>query len=160
MWNVLRITRIQLCEEIIETCGTLDDEESKAQSERAKVVIVEMIREICASVPQMTNCEFAAKHKLPVGSAPGSLHTHTMSHILDVYILIFSLYVVAWSRNCPPSARDWTIGQLEHIAEHFGIKEAAVILSYLREQESVKRVDPWYVYSLLGYFGLCSVAST
>jgi hypothetical protein len=160
MWNVLRITRIQLCEEIIETCGTLDDEESKAQSERAKVVIVEMIREICASVPQMTNCEFAAKHKLPVGSAPGSSHTHTMSHILDVYILIFSLYVVAWSRNCPPSARDWTIGQLEHIAEHFGIKEAAVILSYLREQESVKRVDPWYVYSLLGYFGLCSVAST
>lgn len=160
MWNVLRITRIQLCEEIVETCGTLDDEESKAHSDRAKMVIVKMIREICASVPQMTNCEFAAKHKLPVNSAPGLAHTHTMSHLLDVYILIFSLYVVAWSQNCPPLARDWTTGQLEHIAEHFGIKEAAVILGYLREQESTTRVNPWYVLSLLGYFGHCSVAST
>ncbi|KAH7077182.1 hypothetical protein FB567DRAFT_144278 [Paraphoma chrysanthemicola] len=160
MWNVLRITRIQLCEDILDTCSHLNDEESKSRSQRAELVIVEMIREICASVPQMTNCEFAARHKLPDGSAPGQPHTHTMSHILDVYILIFSLYVVAWSDHCPAPARNWTMGQLEHIAEHFAIKEAAMVIEYLRKQHCKKRADPWYVYGVLGYFGLCSVAST
>ena len=159
MWNVLRLTRILLCEEVVESCATSADSESEAQSDRSKLTILEMIREICASVPQMTNCDFAARHKLPNGNN-GPQHTHTMSHILDVYILVFSLYVVTWSRNCPPAAREWTIGQLRHIADHFGIKEAAIILDILKKQEPEERLDPWYVYSLLGYFGLCSVAST
>ncbi|KAF2034692.1 hypothetical protein EK21DRAFT_55719 [Setomelanomma holmii] len=148
MWNVLRLTRIQLCEEIVDTCTALDDEDSKLQSERAKLAIVQMIREICASVPQMTNCEFAARHKLLAGTNHRQPHTHTLSHILDVYILIFSLYVVAWSSYCPTAARDWTIGQLEHIADHFSIKEAAVVLDYLYKQERKKW--PWQIYKLLG----------
>jgi hypothetical protein len=160
MWNVLRLTRIQLCEDIIESCADLDDAESKAELDRAKQVILDMIREVCASCPQMTNCDFAARHKLPDSTVPGPHHTHTMSHILDVYILIFSLYVVAWSRHCPQKARNWAVKQLEHIADHFGIKEAANILAILRRQEAEKRGNIWYVYSLLGYFGLCSVAST
>jgi hypothetical protein len=146
MWNVLRVTRIQLCEDIIELCVPLDDAESVAELKRAKQVIVEMIREICASCPQMTNCGFAARHKLPNGAVASSYHTHTMPHILDVYILIFSLYVVACSRNCPPPAREWSAGQLEHIAEHFGIKEAANILAILRNPETGESVGPWYVH--------------
>jgi hypothetical protein len=160
MWNVLRITRIQLCEEIIEVCTTLQDAEHVAELGRAKQAIVEMIREICASCPQMTNCDFAARHKLPDDAAPGSIHTHTMSHILDVYILLYGLYVVAWSCNCPPAARDYALGQLEHISQHFGIKEAAMIREILIKQETEECVDPWYVYSLLEYFSLCSMAST
>jgi hypothetical protein len=159
MWNVLRLTRIQLCEDIIELCAPLNDAESVAELKRAKQVIVDMIREICASCPQMTNCCFAARHKLPGGAVASSHHTHTMSHIFDVYILIFSLYVIAWSRNCPSVAREWTIGQLEHITEHFGIKEAANILAILRRKETGEHVDPWYVYSLIVYFGLSSVAN-
>ncbi|CAO2648851.1 Nn.00g098000.m01.CDS01 [Neocucurbitaria sp. VM-36] len=144
MWNVLRLTRILLCEEIVASCSAAEDPESQAQSERARFAIVEMIREICASVPQMTNCDFAARHKLPDGGLSGpcsSQHSHTMSHILDVYILIFSLYIVAWSRNCPPTAREWTIKQLHHIANHFGIREAAVILNILKKREEEEHVD-------------------
>jgi hypothetical protein len=149
MWNVLRLTRIQLCEDTIDSCVGLDDAESKAELERARQVIVEMIREVCASCPQMINCDFAARHKLPDNIPSGSHHIHTMSHTLDVYILIFSLYIVAWSRHCPPEARDWSVKQLEHIADHFGIKEAANILSILRKQGPEKRGNIWYVYSLL-----------
>jgi hypothetical protein len=155
MWNVLRLTRIQLCEDIIELCTPLDDAESVAELKRAKQVIVEMIREICASCPQMTNCSFVARRKLPDGAVASSHHTHTRSHIFDVYILIFCLYVVAWSPNCPPVSREWTIGQLEHISEHFGIREAANILAILRKKGTGEHVDPWYVYSLIVYFGLC-----
>jgi hypothetical protein len=144
MWNVLRIARIQLCEDIIESCATLHDAESIAECERAKQAIVDMIREICASCPQMTNCDYVARHKVVSGLS----HTHTMSHIFDVYILLFSLYVVGWSRNCPPEARAWALGQLKHIREHFGIREAGIILYILREQETGKRVDPWYVHGL------------
>jgi hypothetical protein len=151
-WNVLRLTRIQLCEDIVELCVPLDDAESVAQLKRARQVIIEMIREICASCPQMTNCRFAARHKLPNGAVPSSYHTHTMSHILDVYVLIFSLYVVAWSRNCPPAAREWAIGQLEHIADHFGIKEAANVLAILHRQETEDHVGPWYVSNFFKYF--------
>jgi hypothetical protein len=160
MWNVLRLTRIQLCEDIVELCVPLDDAESVAELKRAKQVIVEMVREICASCPQMTNCCFAAKHRLPDGAIASSHHTHTMSHIFDVYILIFSLYVVACSPNCPPTAREWTIGQLQHIAEHFGVKEAANILAILHRKETGEHVNPWYVYNLIAHFGLCSIATT
>ncbi|KAF1943427.1 hypothetical protein EJ02DRAFT_400453 [Clathrospora elynae] len=147
MWNVLRLTRILLCEEIVESCVTSSDPDSDQQSDRAKLTIVDMIQEICASVPQMTNCEFAAKHKLPSGST-GSQHTHTMPHVLDVYILIFTLYVVAWCRNCPATAYEWTVKQLHNIADHFGIKEAAAILDILRKQELEDRVDPWVAFNV------------
>ncbi|KAH5698665.1 hypothetical protein HBI44_077550 [Parastagonospora nodorum] len=152
MWNTLRVTRIQLCEDIIEDCASLDDTE---ELQRAKQVIVEMTREICAACPQMTNCSFAARRKLPDGAVPDAHHTHTMSHILDVYIVIFSLYLVAWAQHCPAVAKEWAIGQLEHIADHFGIKEAANILVILRKQQGGVTGDswdtgPWYVYKILG----------
>ena len=138
-------------------CSLLQSEDSGTQSTRAQLAILDMIREVCASVPQMTNCDFAAKHKLPAGST-GPHHTHTMFHILDVYILIFSLYVVAWSRSCPAAAREWTVKQLHHIADHFGIHEAAIILDILGKQEEEDRKEPWYVRVLVGHLALfCSV---
>lgn len=135
MWNVLRLTRIILCEQVVEAFSLVEDEHSKQQKEDAQLAITSMIREILASVPQMTNCDFAARHKLPPDSSLGR-HAHTMSHILDVYVLIYPLYIVAWSRNCPPEARDWTMKQLNHIAEHFGIKEASFVIDILRQQET------------------------
>jgi hypothetical protein len=148
------LNRILRCEDIIVLSATLEDADSNAESVRAKASItgIEMVREICASCPQITNCDFAARHKLPNGTVPGMPHRHTMSHVLDVYVLIYSLYVVARSRNCPAAARDFGIGQLEHIAEHFGIKEAAVTLTFLRESQPPDRsmeTDPWHVYMLL-----------
>jgi hypothetical protein len=153
MWNVLRLTRILLCEEIIDCCALSDDPDSDILYERAELAILDMVREICASVPQMTDCSFAAKHKLPRGST-GKNHTHTMPHILDVYILIFSLYVVAWSRTCPRTTHNWAMAQLQHIASHFEIREAAVILDILKKQEIEDGVrNPWYVYNFVCTFG-------
>jgi hypothetical protein len=74
-----------------------------------------------------------------------------MPHILDVYILIFSLYVVAWSKSCPQAAREWSVKQLQHIADHFAIKEAAVILDALKKQKLEEAIDPWYVSIHLNY---------
>lgn len=151
-FNVLRLVRILLCEEIIGLSGDLDDPKSEVAYERARAVIVEMAREICASAPQMTNCDFAARHKLPSGTAPGMAHTHTQSHILDVYVMIFSLYMVAWSRNCPIDYSIWAVGQLQHIAEHFVIREAAIVLGMLRAPDGKDRKEAWYVSS----FRCCS----
>jgi hypothetical protein len=153
MWNVLRLTRILLCEEIIESRAMSKDPDSAIQSSRAKLAVQKMVREICASVPQMTDCSFAAKHKLPPEST-GKNHTHTMPHVLDVYILIFSLYVVAWSRTCPRPTHDWAIKQLQHIASHFEIREAVVILDILKKQEvEHEAINPWYVYNFVCTFG-------
>jgi hypothetical protein len=63
-----------------------------------------------------------------------------------VYVLIFSLYIVAWARHCPPAAHDWAVKQLHHIADHFGIKEAALILDILGTQEQLQYVESWYVF--------------
>ncbi|PSN66097.1 hypothetical protein BS50DRAFT_574557 [Corynespora cassiicola Philippines] len=135
MYNVLRLSRILLCEQIIDDLPSMDDECAGPLIERAKLTITAMIREILASVPQMTNCNLAAKHKLPNDSLPDR-HTHTMSHILDVYVLIYPLYIVAWSQNCPPTAREWTMSQLRHISEHFGIKEASSVIDILRKRDN------------------------
>jgi hypothetical protein len=147
MWNVLRIARMLLCEEIIASCAVSSNPDMIAQSDRATSAILNMVQEIVASVPQMTDCELVAKHKLPSGST-GKQHTHSMPHILDVYILIFGLYVVAWSKSCPQAAVGWSIKQLQHIADHFVIKEAAVILKILMNQKTEERIDSWYVFIL------------
>lgn len=94
MWNILRLTRIILREGIIESCSLSSHTGSEAQSARTKLAIIDVVREICASVPQMTNCDYATRHKLSTDSTSAH-HSHTMSHILDVYVLIFSLYIVA-----------------------------------------------------------------
>lgn len=163
MWNVLRLTRILLCEQIVDgLSASTKNKDSALGIERATLVITSMIREILASVPQMTNCNFAARHKLPTAPQSGH-HTHTMSHILDVYVLLYPLYVVAWTRSCPPVAREWSMGQLAHISEHFGIKEASLVLDILRKEAwredrsyEMAHTDPWSVYKLLGGYAFAA----
>jgi hypothetical protein len=55
MWNALRVTRILLCEEVMEASSALQDDESLQHIQRAAEVIDLTIQEICASVPQMTD---------------------------------------------------------------------------------------------------------
>lgn len=155
MWNVLRLLRILLCEEVVETCS---DWRWLADSQRAAATIGSAIVEICASVPQMTDCDGAARHKLPAGTDPRavSAHAHTLTHFLDAYVLIFALYVACWSRNCPPRAREWIIGELGRIAEHFGVREAAAVVEILNSQVGAARVGPWDVYRLLGSYAFAA----
>jgi hypothetical protein len=156
MWNVLRLTRIILCEGIIETCQFRRDKESTVESEHARTTIHQMIHEICASVPQMTDCSCAALDKIRLGTGSGNSHEHTLSHYLDVYILIFGLYVAAWSKNCQPKVREWIERQLEYMAEHFGVREAKEVREVLRRGYGNVRVRPWDVYRLLGSYAFAA----
>ncbi|KAJ4356680.1 uncharacterized protein N0V89_004716 [Didymosphaeria variabile] len=151
MWNVLRFMRIVLCDEIIESSANPDDKASQHALEMTTLVV----QEVCASVPQMTDCKGPARHKLPPGSHP-SLHTHTLSHFLDTYILLFGLYASAWSRGCPERARIWIIGQLDRMAEHFGVKEAATVAAILKMQDKKARIGPWDVYRLIGSYAFAA----
>ncbi|KAF2438493.1 hypothetical protein P171DRAFT_162287 [Karstenula rhodostoma CBS 690.94] len=151
MWNVLRFMRIVLCDEIIESCANADDKTSQRAMETAALVV----REVCATVPQMTDCNGPAIHKLPTGSS-AHLHTHTLSHFLDTYILLLGLYAAAWSRGCPERARVWIIGQLDRISEHFGVKEAATVATILKMQDRKARTGPWDVYRLIGSYAFAA----
>lgn len=151
MWNVLRFMRIVLCDEIIESCANAEDKTSQRAMETAALVV----REVCATVPQMTDCNGPARHKLPTGSN-AHLHTHTLSHFLDTYILLLGLYAAAWSRGCPERARIWIIGQLDRIAEHFGVKEAATVAAILKMQDRKARTGPWDVYRLIGSYAFAA----
>jgi hypothetical protein len=102
--------RILLCEEIINKCENKVDSASLLISTRARSSIEAMIKAICASAPPMIDCTFAGRHKLPTTNAR-PYHSHTLSHYLDAYILIYGLYV----------------------AEHFGIKQAAIVAGILRK---------------------------
>ncbi|KAF2646095.1 putative C6 transcription factor [Massarina eburnea CBS 473.64] len=159
MWNVLRLTRILLCEGIMEASSAAHDEESFQYSQRAATVIETSIREICASVPQMTDCGGAARHKLPPGAPTTDSHGHTLSHFLDIYILLFALYVAAWSPSCSARSRIWIARQLEWMATHFGVKEAVIV----SEAPGVRDVDagsgrqrPWAIYRLLGSYAFAA----
>ncbi|KAL5388533.1 hypothetical protein PMIN03_007853 [Paraphaeosphaeria minitans] len=151
MWNVLRFIRIVLCDEIIESCANTDDETSQHAMETAALVV----GEVCATVPQMTDCNGPAAHRLPEGSS-ANLHTHTLSHFFDTYILLLGLYAAAWSRGCPERARIWIIKQLDRIAEHFGVKEAAKVAAILKLQDGKARTGPWDVYRLIGSYAFAA----
>lgn len=160
-WNVLRLTRILLCEEIITRCKNKKDERFLNLTQGARTAIHRMIADICASAPQMTDCSFAASRKLPP-SDDSPNHSHTQSHYLDAYILIFALYVAAWSNYCPTLTRGWIMKELEWIAGHFGVKQAAVVCNALKRADSHKgsesngRVGPWEVYRLLGSYAFAA----
>jgi hypothetical protein len=151
MWNVLRFMRIVLCDEIIGSCTDSDDRTRQRAMETAALVV----QEVCATVPQMTDCVGPARHKLPPGSN-AHLHTHTLSHFLDTYILLLGLYAAAWSRGCPERARIWIIGQLDRIGEHFGVKEAATVAAILKMQDRKARIGPWDVYRLIGSYAFAA----
>lgn len=151
MWNVLRFMRLTLCDEIIDSCSHMQGEASKRAYETAALVV----QEICATVPQMTDCNGPARTKLPAESRTSS-HTHTLSHYLDTYILLFGLYAAAWSRGCPPRAKVWIVEQLDRIADHLGVKEAATIAELLKIQGERARVGLWQVYRLIGSYAFAA----
>jgi hypothetical protein len=154
-WNALRIVRLFLCEEILASLHAIKDLDSSLLRHGTSTAVALLIQEICACVPQMTDCDDVAQHKLPQGTA-SSTHSHTLSQVLDAYILIYPLYAACWSRECPRATRAWIIVQLERIAEHFSIKEAKLVVDILRGRNEGSRVGPWEVYRLLGSYAFAA----
>jgi hypothetical protein len=156
-WNVLRLSRILLCDEIISRSMRALTPQSHIFSQRAEATSHALIEEICATTPRMTDCGFAARDKLPPNVSSSNVnHSHTQSHYLDVYVLIFSLYVAAWSTCCPTSTRLWIMKELDWIAEHFGVKQAKVVVDALRDMNTKGRLGPWEVYQLLGSYAFAA----
>lgn len=157
-WNALHTSRLMLCEDIIRSLPTKIDVDSCPQSQSASAAAALSIEQICASVAQITDCNGPAQKKLtghPVSHTPAS-HSHTLSHLLDAYILIFPLYVAWWSCACPFMTRKWIVEQLLHIAEHFGIREAKKVVEIMRSTGETARIGPWEVYRLCGSYAFAA----
>lgn len=150
-WNVLRLLRILLYEELVSHCP-MPSYSSKLPQPPS--FITPTIQQICATVPHITDCSLLASHRLPPGSPCQHSYlsfsgpAHTIPHILDAFILIFPLYVAAWSRYCSPPTRDWILDRLKHISTHFGIPEADIVRDILlREIDTRDASTSWYVAS-------------
>jgi hypothetical protein len=144
--NLLRVIRILLNQSLVEHCSaSLPDDKRLNLSATAHENIELLACEICASVPQYMDCDGAARKRLV---AQGISHHHTHTHELDVYSLIFPLYVAARS-GAVPDLRPWAIKQLHYMGSHFHIRNAEVAAQIL---ERGTDVSPWEIYALLGSY--------
>jgi hypothetical protein len=155
VWNIQRLSRIRLWEEILSRRNGIPGDEAHD--------VQDIIAEICASAPYILDCASAASSKLPDSELINSktAHRHTNCHILDVYVSMYPLYVAAWSTYCTTFVRLWILKQFEHMSDHFGIREAALVRDIIKswdgeEEEGYyqnrKRMSPWEVYTLLGSY--------
>lgn len=144
--NLLRVIRMLLNQSVIQHCPVeLPPEKRSTILTIARGHIRALTLEICASVPQYMDCDSAARHRL---TTAGRYHFHTHTHELDIYSLIFPLYVAARS-EAMPNLRPWIIKQLHYMGSHFKIRNAEVAAEIL---ERGRDVDPWEVYALLGSY--------
>jgi hypothetical protein len=135
MWNVLRLTRIMICELIIShgnsslTTPGLDLDDPVLGY--AINIISQLSRDICATVPQILTQPTAAEN------------------LLSCYRIIFPLYIAAQSFSAPEAMTQYAIRQLRFIADEHGIEGALVVAKVL---ESGEKRNPWEVYALLGSY--------
>ncbi|TVY47376.1 hypothetical protein LOCC1_G007028 [Lachnellula occidentalis] len=167
-WNVLRLIRILLNQSVLQHC--LGGAESSITEtvplliQTTCDIIIAMARDICASVPQYVKCKgtYRARHQPPPSvqelapssmeshNTPGnSCHINSASRLLDVYTLIFSLYIVGDASSLTHFMKPWVITQLHYIGEHYGIRNAELVARIL---EKGKEINPWSVYTLLGSY--------
>jgi hypothetical protein len=154
--NFLRVVRILLNETLFEGyLASSAGEGYKALFGGAFDNIDTKAREICASVPQYTDCDGPARGRLPISqnsellnSDPRLGHSHTLHHQAECYSLIWPLYAAGRSK-VDPDVRSWVIKQLHYIGCHFSIRNAEVVAQIL---EGEKDVCPWDVYAMLGSY--------
>jgi hypothetical protein len=172
LWNVLRIARILLNELLLDRSSNFEEDENSNPTifsirQHAMDVIVRMISEICASVPQYIGdsplgdleaqswraatpsvTQSASKKQQ---SSPAATRTVTSNptYYLPCYRLIFPLYISTLSLVAPPDLKPWVIRRLRFMADHHGIENAARVADIL---ESGENRDPWHVYAMLGSY--------
>ncbi|KAE9371537.1 hypothetical protein N431DRAFT_25801 [Stipitochalara longipes BDJ] len=155
-WNFLRVGRILLNETLIEGyLGSPGGGEYLASLRRAYDNVGTLAGQICASIPQYTDCEGAARKRLPSSEnsrllkhGPRGNHPHTLHHQAECYSLIWPLYAAGRSK-AGPDVRPWVIQQLHYIGSHFNIRNAEIVARIL---EGETDVCPWDVYAILGSY--------
>ena len=157
-WNVLRVVRILLNEMLIIHHPSLRREDPASSIQSFQGAVQELTNEICASVPQYTDCAAAARPRLLAldrlcarprlsGNGPQPTHhSHTPKHQADCYTLLFPLYVIG-KVNAVSGVRSWVIKELHYIGSHFYMRNAEM-LAQLLEREV--QTCPWQVYAKLG----------
>ena len=166
MWNVLRLTRILLCELIFLRCPKppihppSDSGQSSLEYYYATTTIDQMSREICATVPQYISGLASFRRKdtkctnllpvAPVRDARMSLAQQPNTKLqVPCYRLIFPLYVAAQSPTASKEIKQYAVQQLRFMADCHGIENAMTVAKILDSEE--KR-NPWNVYALLGSY--------
>ena len=153
MWNVLRLTRILLNEQIFTWCLDLFSTEYVGSwiacelLQSSSDIIKEMALEICATVPQYI-CETLTGY--------GPKENPNATQHLPAYRLIFPLYLAARSARLLPSlqelgVKDYALRQLDFMAERHRIENAAFVAGLLREEEK-DEWRAWDIYARLGSY--------
>jgi hypothetical protein len=157
-WNFLRVGRILLNETLIRGySGSSEGEEFYASLVRAYENVDTLAVQICASVPQYTDCEGTARKPPPTSGnstlekqGPRDCHSHTLHHQAECHSLIWPLYAAGRSM-AGPDVRPWVIQQLRYIGSHFNIRNAEIVAQIL---EGETDVCPFDVYAMLGSYAL------
>ncbi|KAH6672031.1 hypothetical protein B0J14DRAFT_594973 [Halenospora varia] len=144
--NFIRIFRLLLNVTLLNYYASLQDH---ASAQEAQHIINIQAREICASAPQYADCSNVSSCKSQIQ------HIHTPQHLLDVYTMMFPLYVAGMSE---PLVKWWVVEQLRYVGEHFGIRNAELVAGVLeREGEGGGGGrNVWGVYRALGSYAFAS----
>jgi hypothetical protein len=114
--------------------------------------IHELATEICMSVAQFADCKTFEKYAhmgaSDIRCGRRADCSHSSIQIGDCYTLIFPLYAAARS-NVSKDIRRQMISYLEHIADHFGIRNAKMVAEIL---EGGQRPSVWDMYAKLGSY--------
>lgn len=164
MGNVLRLTRMLLCELIFSHCYNppIDPASGSGQSslEYAANTIDQMSREICATLPQYIGDSSNFFHGdttrtdllpvTPIQDTRISLARQANAkQYVPCYRLIFPLYIAAQSPTASKAIKEYAIQQLHFMADYHGIENALAVAKIL---ESGEKRNPWNVYALLGSY--------
>ena len=165
LWNVLRLTRIELNELICSHCldcqGCVkQDSKILALYQYATRTIIAMASSICASVPQYIEQDSGSSKMSMTSTNSSRIISDNNNHILSIgqpnptrhlpcYRLIFPLYVAAQSTAAPRSLKLWVIDQLLYMAEFHAIENAAIVARIL---ESGEKKNLWILYAMLGSY--------
>jgi hypothetical protein len=167
-WNVLRLIRILLNQSVLQHClgsgGTFISETFPLLIQTTSDIIIVLARDICASVPQFVDCNGIPGARPPIqelippleeiSNSPGApCHVNSSSRLLDIYTLIFPLYIVGGVSSLTSFMRPWAIKQLHYIGEHYGIRNAELVARILEER---KEINPWNVYTTLGSYAFAA----
>lgn len=151
--NVLRLVRVMLNDELIDYYESTDPTPATmALTTVSRNNIEQLAREICATVPQYTDCQGIAK-RIRRYTNEEDCSDHSAAHNLDCYSLVFPLYVAGHSPRAPPQLRQWIIDQLYYIGQHFRIRNAVDVASILEQRLPL---DGWRIYGLLGSYAFAA----
>ncbi|ATZ47485.1 hypothetical protein BCIN_02g07610 [Botrytis cinerea B05.10] len=149
IWNIVRLAHVLVVNFLVANATT--------EMDRLEYLtkVDEIASNICASAPQYLDCMGVVKSigqlelLHPVVPSHNSCTSHTPSHRLACYTLIFPLYVAGFVRHSNPSIWKWATEKLHHIGSHFGIRNAELVAQILEKRSES---DPWKVYALLGSY--------